>query len=380
VIEKARRKAVLVLEDGSVFEGVGFGASREVSGEVVFNTGMVGYPESMTDPSYHGQILTFTYPLIGNYGVPSYDVKKWGIPEYFESDSIKVEGIVVAELCKKPSHWLSTKSLEEWLIEENIPGIEGVDTRELTKKLRIHGVMLGILKVCEEGEEPDIESLLSKAEKIPDPNERNLVKEVSIEKPIFYDVKGKKTVALLDCGVKYNIIRSLLKRGVNVVRLPFNSSLDEILSYNPSGVLLSNGPGDPKKIPEVSKVVQGIVELNIPTLGICLGNQLLALALGGDTYKLKYGHRSQNQPCVDENTGRCYITSQNHGYSVKVETLPDTGLEPWFTNVNDHTNEGLIHSKYKALAVQFHPENHPGPVDTEYVFDIFVKYMEEYNA
>ncbi|MHA1268834.1 MAG: glutamine-hydrolyzing carbamoyl-phosphate synthase small subunit [Candidatus Helarchaeota archaeon] len=392
-----RRKAVIILEDGTNFEGYGFGATKEISGEFVFNTGMVGYPESMTDTSYHGQILTFTYPLIGNYGVPDPDIRdKWGIPRYFESDGIdlqnerkivpyidldeprfiKTSGIVVHELCKEPYHWNCKMTLDEWMKKENIPGIEEIDTRELTKKLRIQGVMLGILKVCDYDEEPDIENLIEKARRVKDPNARNLVSEVSIKEPIIYENKGSRIV-LLDMGVKLNIIRCLLTRGYEVVRVPHDFTPEEIIEYRPEAILASNGPGDPKINKQAIKTTQYLIENNYPFMGICLGNQIFALAMGGDTYKLKYGHRSQNQPALDVKTNKCYITTQNHGYAPSEESLEGTDLEISFINANDLTNEGLNHMKKNAFSIQFHPENHPGPMDTEFLFDKFRNFINK---
>jgi len=365
-------KAVLILEDGSYFIGHGFGAAKKVSGEIVFSTSMVGYPEALTDPSYKGQILTLTYPLVGNYGVPPYD-SELGLPLYFESDSIKVTGLVIHELCKQPYHWASTKTLDEWLKSENVPGIYGIDTRRLTKKLRIKGVMLGILQVYEEGETPNLETLLKEGENVPDPNLRDLVEEVTIKEPVHHDVEGNKTVVLIDCGVKYSILRNLLKRGIDIVRVPNNFSAKEILEYDPSGVIISNGPGDPKKCVKTIECVRELVEEKIPIMGICLGNQILALALGGDTYKMKYGHRSQNQPALDLKTGRCYITTQNHGYSVNLDSLKETSLEAWFMNANDKTVEGIKHVNKPVFAFQWHPEAAPGPYDTEFLFDEFLK-------
>ena len=371
---KNNKKAILLLEDGTSFIGNGFGATRKNSGEVVFSTQMVGYPEALTDPSYRGQILTFTYPMVGNYGVPSNELNL-GLPLYFESDRIQVQGLIIHELCHEPFHWASTRTLDQWLTDEGIPGIYGVDTRRLTKKLRTRGVMLGILQVFGDGEEPDLDALLKDGKKIPDPNLTDLVKEVSTPKPVKYDVEGKRTVVLIDCGVKYNIIRNLLKRGINVVRVPYDSSASEILSYNPDGVFLSNGPGDPKKC---VKTIEAIRELSekTPLMGICLGAQILALALGGDTYKLKFGHRAQNQPALDLNTKRCYITTQNHGYAIDPESLQQTPLEPWFLNPNDKTTEGVRHKTKPVFAVQWHPEASPGPYDTEMLFDKFAKTLE----
>ncbi len=369
-------KAVLVLEDGTIFIGNGFGAVKKVSGEVVFSTSMVGYPEALTDPSYQGQILTLTYPLIGNYGVPSYDKKFFGVPLYFESIGIKVRGLVIQELCTTPYHWASRRSLNDWLSDEDVPGIYGIDTRRLTKRLRERGVMLGILEVYEKNEEPDIDRLLKEVRDVPDPNKTDLVKEVTVEDPVFYDVKGMKKVVLIDCGVKAGILRNLLKRKVNVVRVPYDFSFSEIMEYKPDGVLVSNGPGDPKRCVETIETVREIIEEEVPTMGICLGNQIIALALEGDTYKLKYGHRSQNQPAYDLETGRCYITTQNHGYAVSTNSLNGTGLKVWFINANDKTVEGLRYKNGKTFAVQWHPEASPGPYDTEFLFDEFLNKLK----
>ena len=368
-------KAILVLEDGSTFVGYGFGAPKKVSGEIVFSTSMVGYPESLTDPSYNGQILTFTYPLVGNYGVPSYD-KENGVLKYFESDDIKVTGFIVHELCKDPFHWASTRTLDQWLKDEGVPGIYGIDTRKLTKKLRVKGVMLGILHVCEADEEPDIAQLLKEVKNVQDPNVTDLAKQVSVKEPTLYSSKGNKTAVLIDCGVKYGIIRNLLQRGFDVVRVPYNFSAEHIMDYKPDGVMISNGPGDPKNCVKTVEVVRELMDKNMPMMGVCLGTQILALAMGGDTYKLKYGHRSQNQPALDLETGRCYITTQNHGYTVERDSLKDTGLEAWFMNANDKTVEGVKHKTKPAFALQWHPEASPGPYDTEFLFDRFKKLAE----
>jgi len=365
-------KAVLVLEDGSHFFGHGFGSVKKVSGEIVFSTSMVGYPEAMTDPSFKGQLLTLTYPLVGNYGVPPYDLEL-GIPRCFESESIKATGLVIHELCKKPHHWASTKTLEEWLKNENVPGIYGIDTRRLTKKLRVKGSMLGILQVCEEGEEPNLEKLLKEAKTVPDPNRRDLVREVTVKEPVHHAVGGSKAVALIDCGVKYSILRSLLKRGINVVRIPYNFSAEEILEDSWNCVVISNGPGDPKKCFETIECVRELVEQGIPVMGVCLGVQILALAMGGDTSKLKYGHRSQNQPVLNLKTERCHITTQNHGYAIDSNSLKGTNLDLLFINANDKTVEGIKHKSKPALALQWHPEGGPGPYDTEFLFEEFLK-------
>jgi len=335
---------------------------------------MVGYPEALTDPSYKGQILALTYPLVGNYGVPPYDLNL-GLPLYFESDRIQTSGLIIHELCVEPNHWASTRTLDKWLSDENIPGIYGIDTRRLTKKLRTYGVMLGLIQTCEEGEEPDLDGLLKEAKNIPDPNATDLVKEVSVKEPVHYKVDGEHTAVLIDCGVKNSIIRNLLKRGINVVQVPYDFSAEEIMKYHPDGIFLSNGPGDPKKCVKTVESVRELVE-KVPFMGICLGAQILALSVGGDTYKLKFGHRSQNQPALDVNNNRCYITTQNHGFAIDTECFCRIPLEPWFINANDRTIEGVKHKTKPVFAVQWHPEASPGPYDTEFLFDIFLKNME----
>ncbi|MFC2174839.1 glutamine-hydrolyzing carbamoyl-phosphate synthase small subunit [archaeon] len=349
-----------MLEDGSVWEGKGFGALATVSGEVVFNTGMVGYTESITDPSYYGQILCQTYPLIGNYGVSS---------KGFESDGPKITGHVVSELCNQPSHSTSEKTLDAWLKENNVPGISGIDTRALTKRLRVHGVMRGIVQTFEG--RVDVEALKEDAKYIPDPNTRNLVAEVTVKETKVYG-DGDKTVVLIDCGAKENIVHALVRRGAKVVRVPASATRKEIMSHNPGGVMVSNGPGDPKQCRDTINTVKGLMDEEVPLFGICLGNQILALASGADTYKLKFGHRSQNQPCLEAGTKRAFITTQNHGFAVDVDSLPKD-WRIWFTNANDGTNEGNIHRSKPWMSVQFHPEARPGPVDTEFLFDKFLE-------
>lgn len=366
-------KAILVLEDGSIFFGRGFGYPKTVIGEVVFTTGMVGYPEAITDPSYRGQILCFTYPLIGNYGIPSFNLKdKWGIPIHFESDKPHVLGVIVHELCNKPNHWACDRTLHEWLFNEGIPGIYGIDTRMLTKKLRVKGVMLGVLQVS--NEDVDVEYLFSLIEKSPKYDKLDLVSEVTIKEPIVYDNEGA-TVVVIDCGVKYGIVRSLLYRGLKVVRVPRNYSVDKILSFDPKGVVISNGPGNPEVNVETIKNICELIEIGIPILGICLGNQMIALSLGASTFKLKYGHRGQNKPCIDLDSGFCYVTSQNHGFAVRKDSLNGTDLSVWWLNADDKTIEGLKHCCKPVISVQFHPEASPGPYDTGFVFDIFIKLM-----
>jgi|SRR5271157_421931 len=364
--------AVLVLEDGSVFCGKGFGAKGQTSGEVVFSTSMIGYPEALTDPSYKGQILALTYPLVGNYGVPSRDSVD-GVLCHHESESIKVAGLVIHELCSSPHHWQLSKTLDEWLIEQNVPGIYGIDTRRLTKKLRTRGVMLGKLKICGQNEQFDFEKLVEEAKSVRDPNLRNLVSEVTISEPRFHLARGTKKVVLIDCGVKHGILRSLLRRGIDVVRVPYDFSAREILEYRPLGVVISNGPGDPKKCVETAECVKELIAEGVSLMGICLGTQILALGLGGDTYKLKFGHRSQNQPALDLLTRNCYITTQNHGYAVDPDSLKHTELETWFVNANDQTVEAVRHKNGRAFGFQWHPEGEPGPYDTEFLFGEFLK-------
>lgn len=363
-------RAVLALEDGTTFEGSGFGYPCEVSGEVVFNTGMVGYPESLTDPSYCGQILVQTYPLIGNYGKSSVKITdRFGIPLHFESNRIQVTGYVISELQANPNHWAVDRTLEDWFKEEEIPGICGIDTRELTKKLRIKGVMLGILKV---GEEIDIEEIKTRTSSIEDPNTKDLVKSVTVKEPIEYNSGNSPKVVLIDCGAKFGIIRNLLERNVDVVRVPYDYSVEKILGYSPSGIVISNGPGDPKKCEKTIEAVTSLLETGIPIMGICLGNQILALASGGDTFKLKFGHRAQNHPCIDLLTKRCYITTQNHGYAVDPNSLNGSGFEVSFINANDKTVEGIKHKSKPVFGVQFHPEASPGPYETRFLFDNFI--------
>ncbi len=348
------QKGTLVLEDGSSFEGFSFGYEKPAAGEVVFNTGMVGYPESLTDPSYKGQILTLTYPLIGNYGVPG-NREKSSISENFESDRIQVTALIVSDYSRAYSHWNSSMSLSEWLIMHKIPALCGIDTRALTKKLREKGVMLGRIIFKE-----DIG--------LYDPNKENLVAAVSTKRPAVHG-NGKKRVLLLDCGAKNNIIRCLVRRGVSVMAVPWDH---DISKERFDGLFISNGPGDPKMCKATIDSIRSAMQKNIPIMGICLGNQLLALAAGADTYKLKYGHRSQNQPCIDTETGRCYITSQNHGFAVDTKSLP-RGWKGWFTNANDNTNEGIRHISKPFFSVQFHPEACPGPLDTGFLFDKFIE-------
>ena len=324
---------------------------------------MVGYPESITDPSYWGQILVQTYPLIGNYGVCHRD---------FESPGPKITGYAVSQLCSEPSHHSSEKTLDAWLRESGVPGIQGVDTRALTKRLRERGTMLGILEVSEN--KPDIGALRREARRVPDPNDRDLTMEVTC-KSVGTFGKGKLKVALLDCGTKKSIISSMTALGVQVLAFPVDTPFDRIMEHGPDGLIISNGPGDPKKCRAVD-AVRAALEHGLPTFGVCMGNQLLGLAAGADTYKLGFGHRSQNQPCMEAGTKRCYITSQNHGYAIDAKTLPE-GWGEWFVNVNDGSNEGIRHERKPFMSVQFHPEVSPGPDDTRFLFERFVSLIRK---
>ena len=365
------RAAVLALGDGTIFRGSGFGARLDVSGEVVFNTSMIGYPELLTDPSYHEQIVVMTYPILGSYGVPPYSLcDEHGLPLHYESDSIKVRGYAIHSL-SRPSHWSSDRTLEDWMDQEKVPGIRGIDTRAVTRKIRTNGTMLGLLKTTDNdiGQEQVKEEL----SRLTDPNNKDLVRDVTPSEPIHYVNNSDATVVVLDCGIKYGIVRSLLASGASVVRVPYDYSVNEILEFEPMRIVISNGPGDPKKCTQTIDTVRELLETDIPILGICLGMQILALAGGADTYKLKFGHRAVNHPCVDVQTGRCYITTQNHGYSVSSESLAETKFSARFVNINDKTIEGISHVEKAITGVQWHPESSPGPYDTRFLFDQFME-------
>lgn len=361
--------AKLMLEDGTVFDGIGFGYPSEIAGEVVFNTGMVGYTETLTDPSYRGQILCLTYPLVGNYGVPNPDTKdEYGLPKFFESDKIQVRALLIHELSDIASHWSCTKTLDQWLYEQKIPGIYGIDTRELTKKLRVRGVMMGAVIVSEKSiGDSRIKSVLENAEY----EGINFMPEVSTSQPREYGDRNRDAIVIIDTGVKFSIIRNIIRTGYRVVRLPWNATYDQVTSYKPKGVVISNGPGDPKVCTSTIRTATSLIRADIPTLGICLGNQILALAGGADTYKLKFGHRGQNKPCIDKSNSQVYVTSQNHGYGIDPKTLSKTGFKVWFSNADDNTVEGIEHKEKPVIAVQFHPEASPGPYDCMFVFDRF---------
>ena len=366
-----KRKALLVLEDGSVFEGYVFAGSGETMGEVVFNTGMTGYQEVITDPSYKGQIVTMTYPLVGNYGINDEDM---------ESAGIHLEGFIVKEYQSHPSNWRMTRSLKSFLEEHGKIGMEGIDTRALTRRLRISGAMKGIISTNSK----NIKSLLAKVREYPGLVGRDLVKEVSCKKTYLWKngavcadgfpakkSAGKLRVAVLDCGVKYNILRLLEKNGCEILVFPATSSGQEILAVKPDGVLLSNGPGDPAALPYIVNAARDIIG-KVPVFGICLGHQIIGQAIGGYTEKLKFGHHGINQPVKNVETGRIEITSQNHGFVVIPESVKDKAQKTYH-NLNDNTSEGM--KMLKAFSVQYHPEAAPGPRDTEYLFEQFVEMM-----
>ena len=352
------KNVTLVLEDGTKFHGQSFGYDKPVAGEVVFNTAMMGYPESLTDPSYAGQLMTLTYPLVGNYGVPPFMMEPNGMATFMESDKIYASAIIVADYSEKYSHWNAVESLADWLKREQVPGITGIDTRQLTKVLREHGVMMG--KIIFD-DQPDI---------IPDAEYEgvNWVDRVSCKDVIRYNEGAGKKVVLVDCGVKNNIIRCLVNRGLEVIRVPWNYDYTDM---DFDGLFLGNGPGDPDMCEDAVNVIRRQMSLSRkPICGICMGNQLLAKAGGATIYKLKYGHRSHNQPVREVGTNRCYVTSQNHGYAVDAKTLGGEWRE-LFVNMNDGSNEGVAHKENPWFTSQFHPEACSGPVDTEFMFDRF---------
>jgi carbamoyl-phosphate synthase, small subunit len=352
------RPVSLVLDNGTVFHGKSFGYEQSTNGEVVFSTAMVGYPESLTDPSYSGQILVVTFPLVGNYGVPSGDTDANGLSSFYESEKIHTQAIIVSDYSFEYSHWNAKKSLSQWLKEEKIVGVYDIDTRELTKILREKGSMKGKIVFGDE----DID--------FADPNLINQVAVVSCKDVIHYG-KGDKKVVLVDCGVKHNIIRCLLKRNVEIIRVPWDYDFNN-LEYD--GLFISNGPGDPNLCDAAVSNIGKAMQNDKPIFGICMGNQLLSRAAGAKVYKLKYGHRSHNQPVRMVGTDKCFITSQNHGYAVDNSTLPED-WEPLFINMNDGTNEGIRHKSKPYFSAQFHPEASSGPTDTEFLFDEFVNLL-----
>ena len=357
------KNVTLVLEDGTRFCGKSFGYDTPIAGEVVFNTAMTGYPESLTDPSYAGQLMVMTYPLVGNYGVPPFSIEQDGIPTFMEGEKIYASALIVSDYSACYSHWNAQDSLAGWLKREHVPGITGVDTRELTKVLREHGVMMGQIIF---DDEPD---------NIPTAHYEgvNFVDQVSCKEVMTYHTGTGKKVVLVDCGVKANIIRCLINRGVEVIRVPWNYDYTTI-DYD--GLFLGNGPGNPDMCEEAVTILRKQLDSSRkPICGICMGNQLLAKASGASIYKLKYGHRSHNQPVRMVGTDNCYITSQNHGYAVDATTLGQD-WEELFVNMNDGSNEGIRHKTNPWFTSQFHPEACSGPVDTEFMFDKFIESLK----
>ena len=354
------RDVTLVLSDGTKFHGKSFGSEQPVAGEVVFNTAMMGYPESLTDPSYAGQLMTLTYPLVGNYGVPPFTVEQNGLATFMESDKIYASAIIVSDYSQAYSHWNANESLADWLKREGVPGITGIDTRQLTKVLREHGVMMG--KIIFDDEPDNIPS--AEYEGV------NWVDKVSCKDVIRYNEGAGRKVVLVDCGVKNNIIRCLINRGVEVIRVPWNYDYTDM---DFDCLFLANGPGDPDMCVDAVEILKKQMSASRkPICGICMGNQLLAKAGGATIYKLKYGHRSHNQPVREVGTNRCYVTSQNHGYAVDASTLGNDWRE-LFVNMNDGSNEGIRHLSHPWFSSQFHPEACSGPVDTEFMFDRFIE-------
>ena len=371
----AKKFGKLIFDDGTVIDGEGFGYSTTAFGEIVFNTGMVGYTEALTDPSYNGQLLTLTYPLVGNYGIPDPAITDDdGISKYFESDKIQVRGLVIHELSLTASHWNLSMTLDEWMYNEKIPGISGIDTRALTVKLRNSGVMMAALVVSDS--EIDVEEVKKQLASATHYDSEQFMNEVSTKQEKTYGTE-EQTVVIVDTGAKNAIIRNVREIGYKAILVPWDTSYEKIMSYNPKGVVLSSGPGDPQKCPDTITAVKKLIENNVPTLGICLGAQIIGIAGNTDTYKLKYGHRGQNKPCINLENNQVYVTSQNHGYGIKPESLEKSDFKLWFTNADDKTVEGIKHKTKKCIAVQFHPEAAPGPFDCKYVFEELKGMMEK---
>ncbi|BCR84892.1 carbamoyl-phosphate synthase (glutamine-hydrolyzing) CPA1 [Aspergillus chevalieri] len=365
-------RATFTIRDGPIFHGKSFGARSNISGEAVFTTSLVGYPESLTDPSYRGQILVFTQPLIGNYGVPSFQKDNHGLLKYFESPNLQAAGVVVADVAERYSHWTAVESLGEWCAREGVPAISGVDTREIVTYLREQGSSLARITV---GEEYDADQ----DEAFTDPEQIHLVRQVSTKAPFHVSAADPQChVAVIDCGVKENILRSLVSRGASVTVFPYDFPIHKV-AHHFDGVFISNGPGDPTHCQDTIYHLGRLMESSqVPIFGICLGHQLLALATGARTVKLKYGNRAHNIPALDMSTGRCHITSQNHGYAVDPTTLP-SDWKPYFTNLNDSSNEGMIHKSRPIFSTQFHPEAKGGPLDSSYLFDIYLDSVLSYK-
>ena len=371
----ANKFGKLIFDDGTVLDGQGFGCSTTVFGEIVFNTGMVGYAEALTDPSYNGQILTLTYPLVGNYGVPDPSiVDEDGISKFFESDKMQIRGLVVHELSLTASHWNLSMTLDEWMNNEKVPGISEIDTRELTKKLRNSGVMMAALAVSDT--EIDVESVKKQLESTKHYDSEQFMDVVSTKEEQIYGTE-EKSVVVIDTGAKNAILRNVRELGYKAILVPWNTTYEKIMAYNPEGVVLSSGPGDPQQCPDTIDTVKKLIENNIPTLGICLGAQIIGIAGNTETYKLKYGHRGQNKPCINLENNKVYVTSQNHGYGITPESIEKSDFKLWFTNADDKTVEGIKHKKQNCIAVQFHPEAAPGPFDCKFVFEELKNLMEK---
>ena len=351
----------IILEDGAEYEGKSFGYQGSAAGEVVFNTAMTGYPESLTDPSYKGQILVMTYPLVGNYGVPHNDTEN-GMPKFLESDGIHISALVITDYTADYSHWAASKSLNDWMVENRIPGVYGIDTRAMTKRLREKGTMLG--------------KVVYNHQDIPfyNPYNDNLVDMVSCKEKMVYG-NGSHRILLIDCGVKYNIIRDLIDNDATVIRVPWNY---DFLGEEYDGLFITNGPGDPKKCDVTIRNIAKAYERNEPMMGICLGNQIMGLAAGADTFKLKYGHRSHNQPVRLVGGNTAFITAQNHGFAINMDTLSDE-WEQYYVNLNDGTNEGIRHKTKPFFSAQFHPEASGGATDTKYLFSAFIEEVKKYK-
>jgi len=365
-------RATFTIRNGPIFHGTSFGARSTVSGEAVFTTSLVGYPESLTDPSYRGQILVFTQPLIGNYGVPSGVRDEHGLLKYFESPNIQAVGVVVADAAEKYSHWTAVESLSEWCAREGVPAVTGVDTRAIVTYLREQGSSLARITIGDEYDQDQDEDFI-------DPEQINLVRKVSTKAPFHVSAPSPTAhVAVIDCGVKENILRSLVSRGASATCFPFDYPIHKV-AHHFDGVFISNGPGDPTHCQDTVYSLRKLMETSqIPIFGICLGHQLVALATGARTIKLKYGNRAHNIPALDLTTGKCHITSQNHGYAVDVTTLPK-GWKPYFVNLNDNSNEGLIHETRPIFSTQFHPEAKGGPLDSAYLFDMYLENVHKYK-
>ena len=362
MVRSLKNKGYLVLEDGTVFTGTAIGKTGTVEGELVFNTGMTGYQEILTDPSYSGELITFTYPLIGNYGTNNVD---------WESKKVFTRGIVVKDACFAPSNFRLKNNLEEFLLENGVVGLNGIDTRGVTRHLRYHGTLRSIIS----NDGTDLESLLERVKKVSPLSGQDQVKIVSTQNPYILP-GGERRIVVMDYGVKNNTLRKLQEKGCTVIVLPAAATFEEIMSYKPDGVLLSNGPGDPEDVCYTIEPIRKLMEKKIPIFGICMGHQLQSIALGAKTYKLKFGHRGGNHPVKDVITGKVYITSQNHGYAVDASTIPED-VEVTHINLHDQTIEGIRHKKYPFSSVQYHPEAAPGPQDSAYLFENFIQQVIE---